>query len=141
MGWPTLNTMKNARIVSVYIIEPNAQSNESGDIFVWVFPDKKNVPFYEYFPNKSPRAYRIEYTEKSKKAFEKIKKMIEEGYYVEVGGDEEGNGDGSGKSSSNNSKDGKKGTGMSGDSALLFEYELDKPMIRALDPRTIISKD
>lgn len=125
-GWPTSKEYPYVKVISIEVRE------DIEKIFVLAYDvSGTEYRFWVYNPSENPRNYSIPYTEKSKKAFNKAKEALGNGYEVFLNAPNETITDIETKKSS--------GT-VPGEGDLLLPYETDKPAILAENPRNKIQK-
>lgn len=80
-GWPTSDTPhRGAKIASIEIREP--VDSVKGMIFIWIYEKGNNDSFF-YVPfGDTPKAFIVDYTEESSKAFAKAKEKLYNGYQL-----------------------------------------------------------
>jgi len=100
-GWPVGGVEKErARLLSVIIEEPD--DKQEGAIYIWIVRNHKWMltgmelldprVALRYSGENQPRAHKLPYTQEDASGFRKAQKAIEEGMYVEIFGDKEGEG-------------------------------------------------
>jgi hypothetical protein len=86
-GWPSTQELPTrGSVVGIDAVEPDESSE--GSIFLWVKvnPDDVEYSFFKPDDVRSPRSYRIPYTEGNSQAADQMKKALMNGLLVELNG-------------------------------------------------------
>lgn len=138
-GWPS-DERPTGRLLTAEVKSPS--KNDAGAIYLWVIP-KLDHRFwvYRYRDDQAPRSFYIPYSSETNERVNTAKKMIEQGYIVEVDiiqkiGDNKSNSDGrSGSGEKGQSTGDGNATGNQGDSK---NYNV--PHFSIIDPRETLRK-